>query len=469
MVDFLNIIKGYGDTDAFVVMDGDDSYSVSYSGFYKEIEICAFNLKKNIGEVKGRHIGLYVDTSHDYTALLSAIMFSRGVAVPLNIRESIDNIRYEIDNADLDVLIVDDMHKSMFEGCPDLKLVDKRDLLEGEFAKGVLSDFYDEEEGNAALIVYTSGTTGYPKGVVISAGNLFKYPKEMYDDSAEIETTRGLKVYDNFPFYHIGGINGWITRMEKGCTTYLSTNVGNVLSDLKNVRIDCASVIPATLNLWEKTIKRGHIEKLGGVKIVATGGAPANLDTVNTFLNNGIKYGQYYGMTESSGNITLNFDCAEHLKSVGRADKNVEITIVDGEICVSGPGVAKGYYKNDEESRETFKDNVLRTGDLGFIDDNGYVYITGRKKNLIILSGGENVSPEELEKELGKSDSIIECKVYADNDRICVQIYAESDKEEMVKQYVDELNKRLPIYKRIYRTFIQNEPLERTHSGKIKR
>ena len=469
MVDFLKIIKEYGDTDAFVIMDGENGFNVSYTRFYNELERCAFNLKKTFGNVNGRHIGIYVDTSYEYTVLLGAIMFSRGVAVPLNIRESSNNIVYEIKNADLDFIIVDDAHKSVLKDCADIMCINKRNLLDGEFVETGLSDFSDDEEDNIALIVYTSGTTGFPKGVVISVGNLFKNPKEMYDENVDIEKTRGLRIYDNFPFYHIGGINGWITRMEKGCTTYLSVNIGNVLSDLKKVRIDCASVIPTTLNLWEKAIKRGHIEKLGGVKLVATGGAPASINTVNTFLDNGIKYGQYYGMTESSGNITLNFDCAEHLKSVGRADKNVELTIVDGEICVSGDGIATGYYKHDIESKETFDGNILHTGDLGFVDDDGYVYITGRKKNLIILSSGENVSPEELEKELRESDNIIECKVFAENDRMCVQIYAESGKEGIVKQYIEELNRKLPIYKRIYKTIIQNDPLERTHSGKIKR
>ena len=267
----------------------------------------------------------------------------------------------------------------------------------------------------------------------------------------------------------IGGITGILSHFEYGCVTYISMNPGNVINDLENETIDSAVVIPATLNLWKKSVVRGHIERLGGVRLLVSAGAPPDLSTVELFMEHGISYGQYYGMSETSGNITLNFDCKDHLRSVGKPDPNVEVVIIDGEICVKGSSVMREYYKNPEETANTVIDGILHTGDLGRIDDDGYVYITGRKKNLIILSGGENISPEELERELYKCAFIYECKVFAENDRLCATVYTDQEHTEEVADYITELNTRLPIFKRIYKKNIQTEPLEKTSTGKIKR
>ena len=128
-----------------------------------------------------------------------------------------------------------------------------------------------------------------------------------------------------------------------------------------------------------------------------------------------------------------------------------------------------GYYKNDEETNKILIDGYIHTGDLGYLDDDGYLFITGRKKNLIILSGGENVSPEELENYLYKNIKVLECKAYEKGDRIHVEIFAEESDQAEIKAYVAELNKHLPLYKRIYGIdFISNE-YSKTSIGKIKR
>lgn len=466
LVKFLKNIKENGTLTAFKILDGENSKEITFLQYYEEIEKCAYNLEKIVGNLKGKRIGIYCDSSYEYTILVCAIIFGRATAVPLNIRESLDNIVYEIENTELDAIIIDNDRLQSNDGILEIQ---KEDVLSDEMGKADLKDFSEDEENIPSLIIYTSGTTGKPKGVVISAGNLFKYPKSMYDSNVQFAKTEGLKIYTNFPFYHIGGITSWITHFEEGCSTYLSVKTGNVLDDLKNESIDSAVVTPATLKLWKKAISRGHIERLGGAKLVVSAGAPVDIDTLDVFMQNGISYGQYYGMSESCGNISLNFDCKEHLKSVGRPAPMVDIIIDDGEICVKGPGVMKGYYNNEEETKEVLVGGVLHTGDLGYIDDDGYLYITGRKKNLIILSGGENVSPEELEKLLYKNGDIKECKVFEKNDRIRAAVYADESARDSIKEYISELNKTLPIYKRIYGTDFQNVEFEKTASGKIKR
>ncbi|SFN65590.1 long-chain acyl-CoA synthetase [Pseudobutyrivibrio sp. UC1225] len=466
MVKFLNEIKKYGSDTAFRILDGDKSFNITFEDYYKKLSSCAYNLNNLVTDLAHKKIGIYCNSSYEYTLLLTAIMFSRAVAVPLNIRESLDNLQYEIENSEVDYVVVDN---DVLSGLTNIKLINKDELLKDKGGAVALTDFTEEEKEATALIVYTSGTTGRPKGVVLSVANLFGFEKAMYDDNAPFDNLEGLKVYTNFPYFHIGGINGWITHFEKGCATYLSINPGNILMDLENEQIDSAVVTPATLNLFKKSVARGHLERLGGAKLLVSAGAPVDINTVELLMKNGIGYGQYYGMSESCGNISCNFDCKNHLKSVGMADPNVKISIIDDEICAEGPGIMQGYHKNPSETAATLINGVLHTGDLGYVDEDGYIYITGRKKNLIILSGGENVSPEELEKELYKCDFITECKVYAENDRIAVDIFADESNSEAILEYIAELNTKLPIYKRIYKKNLLNQPLEKTSSGKIKR
>lgn len=467
MVKFLEGIKKADEKSAFRILDGENTFDVSFRSYLEKSQKCAFNLKSIIGDLEGKKIGIYCDSSYEYTILLAAIVFSRAVAVPLNIHESLDNILYQIENADVEYLIADNdkIQKEVTKAV----ILSKTDMLQDNNGMVELKDFSEEEFATDAFIIFTSGTTGKSKGVVLSAGSLFGEHRALYDENAPFESTNGLRVYTNFPFYHVGGLLGWVIHFENEASTYLSINPGNVLMDLEDQEIDSAAVIPATLNLWKKSLIRGHKERLGGAKLVVTGGAPTDLTTVQIFMDNGIQYGQYYGMTETCGSITFNCDCINHLKSVGKLYKHVEILIEDDEICVKSPCIMKEYYKNQKETDKTLVNGILHTGDLGYIDEDGYLYITGRKKNLIILSSGENVSPEELENLLYKCTDILECRVYAENDRICTAVYAKDENADDVLAYINELNTRLPIYKRIYKKNIQNEPLEKTANGKIKR
>ncbi|WP_026497663.1 class I adenylate-forming enzyme family protein [Butyrivibrio sp. WCD2001] len=468
MVEILNLCKQYGERSSFRILDGDYSKNISYMKFYQDMGTCAAALEKRFGKMHEKRVGLYLETSYEYLVILGALFFSRAVAVPLNKRESIENIFYEIEKADITDLIVEDENASEF--CHlGVNIVKKSELLSDESGYVELTDFCDSEQDRTSLLIFTSGTTGRPKGVMLTAGNIFKYPKTMFDSNSPFDSCDGLKVYTNFPFYHIGGIIGWITHIENGCATYLSVNPANILMDLENEQIDSAVVTPATLKLWKKAIKRGHIERLGNTKLVVTAGAPVDFETVDTFMQNGISFGQFYGMSETCGNISFNFDCKNHLKSVGRADAMVDVMIIDDEICVRSPGVMQGYYKDEEETKNSLIDGVLHTGDLGYIDEDGYIYITGRKKNLIILSGGENVSPEELERLVYTCSYVTECKVFDKNDRICIEIFCDESKRDDIKEFISELNKKLPIYKRIYGIGFRDQEFEKTSSGKIKR
>ena len=149
-----------------------------------------------------------------------------------------------------------------------------------------------------------------------------------------------------------------------------------------------------------------------------------------------------------------------------------------GEICMKGDHVMLGYYHKEEETKETLRDGWLHSGDCGYFDKDNYLYVTGRIKNLIILSNGENVSPEEIERRIAKNPGVKEVQVYAENEDIVTDIYPDidylksiniDDVDEYIKNYVFDLNESLADYKRINIVRVTKEPLEKTSSGKIKR
>ena len=469
MVELLKMMESYGDAPAFKNLDGENSYVVTYREYLDSMKACAYNIKSVFGDITGKHIGIMADSNYEYTVILGAVLFSRGVLVPVNFFETPENIEAAIYRSDLDGFIVEEKYKEKAVG--DFKFADKDEILKVGEGRVELKDFTEEEKNNLALILFTSGTTGLSKGVMLSAGNLLDFEATGHNDdySEDEKASAGHRIYNIFPFYHSAGIVGWLYRIEQKATTYLSADPRNVLTDLEGEQIDVALVTPAILKLWQTCIKKGNIERLGGLKLALTGGAKPDVDVIKTFLENGIGFGQYYGMTEASGNITCNFDVANHLESVGKLVDGCKVEFIDGEICVRYFGVMLGYYKDPEGTAEVLENGLLHTGDLGYMDEDGFLYITGRKKNLIILSGGENVSPEELEKAIYKCPLVKECLVFEENDRICAAVYCDASAQEEVKNHISEINKVQPIYKRIYKTEFRNEEFEKTALGKIKR
>ena len=156
---------------------------------------------------------------------------------------------------------------------------------------------------------------------------------------------------------------------------------------------------------------------------------------------------------------------------MGKPDDHVQYKLDEtGEICIKGDCVMLGYYKDPEATAEVIDaDGWFHTGDLARVDEEGYYYITGRKKNLIILASGENVSPEELEKKLALCPAVTECIVKEKGQKICAVVYCPEDKQEEVRAFVTEVNRSLPLYKRISAVEFTAEPLPRNALGKLLR
>ena len=184
-------------------------------------------------------------------------------------------------------------------------------------------------------------------------------------------------------------------------------------------------------------------------------------------LEQGIDVEAVYGMTESAGDgSACGLDIA-HIGSIGKTLGDVSIKIKDGELLIHTESVMKGYYKDIEETEKVIIDGWLYTGDMGYCDEDGYYYITGRKKNVIILSNGENVNPEEIEATLGNCEFVKECLVYSDGKGICADIYTEDN--DSVAVFVKNYNLNMPMYRQIHKVNYMVNPLPKTGSGKIKR
>ncbi len=468
MLQYLKRLESYSDVDMVKIINRDESTSWTYADYLRDIKRCAYKLEEYAGDLGGKHIGIIAPPDYRYTVLLGAIIFSRAVAIPLNDFETDDNISFAINNAEITVFVVSENIKKSFA---DKTVIPEEELFSNLSSEKELSDFMDEEENNLSLIVYTSGTTSLSKGVALSAGNLFHDVRtvlpEVYIDGRENPV--GAIAYTNFPLYHIGGILLWLSWSEYGCTICYSKEQKHVLADLEKNSIDFSAATPALLKIWINCIKSGRMDRLGHVRHLISGGAPIEPEVISFFMANGITVGQYYGQTEAGGVVTANFDMTGHIKSVGKPINGATLFCDNDEICICNWGNMLGYYNNPSETSKYLKDGVIYTGDLGYIDEDGYIYITGRKKNLIILSGGENISPEEIEAMIYEDSSIKECRVYEKKDRIAVDIYAPDMTENEVKEYIHNINVKMPIYKRVYYINVKNKEFEKTSSGKIKR
>ena len=211
---------------------------------------------------------------------------------------------------------------------------------------------------------------------------------------------------------------------------------------------------------------------------ICSGGAYRNPAYSDMFAKYGITILQGYGMTECSPVISTNVSWDIRKDTVGQLMPNCEGKSVDGELWVRGSSVMQGYYKMPEETKETLQDGWLRTGDLGYVDEDRFVHLTGRKKNLIITKNGENVSPEELENKIGENRMVQEILVRENEGVIEAEIFPDYDyvKKKHIKdvraalqKIIDDYNQTAPSYKKVYSLKVRETEFDKTTSKKIKR
>ena len=329
------------------------------------------------------------------------------------------------------------------------------------------------------MLMFTSGTTGRSKGVMLSERNMCA-SLHTYSEVAENWITNRLPAGQKLPLshmtllplFHMACFVCVMSYPPAGWALNLCGDIRDFYRDLGLMHSDVMASAPMLVETIYNDMKRGRVSRLNGLWDLCCSSAALDPKMLLELARNGFVVNQCYGMTETFGDGILNFTQVEkHMSAVGKPDDHVQYKLDEtGEICIKGDCVMLGYYKDPEATAEVIDaDGWFHTGDLARMDEEGFYYITGRKKNLIILASGENVSPEELEKKLALCPAITECIVKEKGQKICAVIYCPEDKQEEVRAFVIEVNRSLPLYKRISAVEFTVEPLPRNALGKLLR
>lgn len=529
-----------------------DRQSLNYTQALRKIEEIAWYLKAK-GIQKGDRVAVSGKNSPEWAIAYLGILEAGAVVVPIDYQLSSEEIAHLVSASEARILFIDEEKHTELEAlCTGLEetiaLYESHPSYLYRIAASAWgkknekseADSDKAEEEDLAAILYTSGTTGNPKGVMLTHRNLVS---DCFLAQANLHIYHTDVFYALLPIHHSYTMLAvFIESFSVGAETVFGKKmvVKQILKDLKEAHVTMFLGVPLLFNKLLNGILKGIREKgiavyglisammwlsgfikkvfkvnpgkklfhsvldkasLASIRICISGGGPLAPSVFRKYNQLGIDFVQGYGLTETSPIITLN--PVEHYKetSVGKILPGMEMKILSpnadgiGEIAVKGPMVMKGYYKMPEETAEVFTpDGWFKTGDLGYIDEENYVYLTGRAKNMIVTEGGKNVYPEEIEYRFQLFDQIdqvlvrgyienkdsksekIEALLYPSPDWVAKlteeagsQAKAWEQAELKLKSFVDEVNLKLLPYQKITRVIILREPMEMTTTKKVKR
>ena len=444
-----------------------------------------------------------------------AVIFDKKYTdIMLRIKEENENIKT--------LICMDDEKNSEIKNYNDI-LKKGRKLLENGDNK---YENIEIDSDKASIMLFTSGTTNFPKAVLLSQRNICS-------NISAIATW--VKIYPNdtllsfLPIHHTFECTiTFLYGLYSGAAVAFCDGLKHIQKNLAEYKVSVFVAVPLVLETMYKKIQHAIEEKGktklintmskisnallkchidlrkvffkqvldnfgGNLRVVFYGAAPMNKDTIIGYNNLGIDLVQGYGLTETSPVISAETDKEKRPGSVGLILPNLEARIDNpdkdgvGEITVKGPSIMLGYYKNEKATKEVLKDGWFSTGDFGYIDEDGFLYVTGRKKDIIVLKNGKNVYPQEIEFLINKIPYVIESLVYSrekskTDTMLCAKIVYD---EEMIKQYlgektqkeykdivwkeIKEINKELPIFKHVKDITLTKEPFAKTTTQKVKR
>ena len=462
----------------YVAEDGKTVVEKKYREYAQDIRRMTAYLRAEVPDIKGRRIVLLSRNCYEFCVASYGIILAGGVLVTLNQKKTWEELEYELGLVE-PVLILND---GIDYGCraeleaaygPKLRPMD----CYKETAPGELTNCVGHDD--LMMLMFTSGTTGRSKGVMLSERNMCA-SLHTYSEVAENWITNRLPAGQKLPLshmtllplFHMACFVCVMSYPPAGWALNLCGDIRDFYRDLGLMHSDVMASAPMLVETIYNDMKRGRVSRLNGLWDLCCSSAALDPKMLLELAQNGFVVNQCYGMTETFGDGILNFTQVEkHMSAVGKPDDHVQYKLDEtGEICIKGDCVMLGYYKDPEATEEVIDaDGWFHTGDLARMDEEGFYYITGRKKNLIILASGENVSPEELEKKLALCPAITECIVKEKGQKICAVIYCPEDKQEEVRAFVIEVNRSLPLYKRISTVEFTVEPLPRNALGKLLR
>ena len=467
----------------YVAADGKTVVEKKYREYAQDIRRMTAYLKAEVPGIKGQRVALLSRNNYEYCVASFGIILAGGVLVTLNQKKTWDELEYELGLVEPALILNDGIdygYRAELEAAygPKLRPMDcYRDTAPGELTNCIGHD-------DLMMLMFTSGTTGRSKGVMLSERNmctsLVTYA-EVAENWISGRVPEGRKEplshMTLLPLFHMACFVCVVSYPPAGWALNLCSDIRDFYRDLGLMHSDIMASAPMLVETVYNDFKRGRVSRLNGLWDLCCSSAALDPKMLLELAQNGFVINQCYGMTETFGDGILNFtQTADHMSAVGKPDDHKPDDYVEykldetGEICIRGGCVMLGYYKDPEATAEVIDaDGWFHTGDLARADEEGYYYITGRKKNLIILANGENVSPEELEKKLALCPAVTECIVKEKGQKICAVVFCPEDKQEEVRAFVTETNRTLPLYKRISAVEFTAEPLPRNALGKLLR
>ena len=507
------IAQTYGDRDVYRYIVGDKVECKTFRAFERDIN-CVASWFVNKGW-KGKHIAIIGSSSYFWVTTFLGIACSANVAIPIDKMLPTNEILNLLVMGDVDAVFLSEEIESLI---PQIRSAENQVQEIISFAdpayQQILATGHVElpkiDPDELTEILFTSGTTGVSKGVMISQKNICSNINEIY----KLDYAQNLKcnpvVLSVLPIYHTFELTvDNLGVIYCGATVCINDKLENIVANLNRFKPAVILVVPAIAEVFYKKVIDGiengsnknkiifarrvnrvlrwlgidvrrHLyksllKKFGGnLTNIIVGGAALRPEIAELFDEFGINMYQGYGLTECAPLISANHPKLNKFDSVGKPVSYMDVKIEDGEILAKGPGVMLGYYKNPEATAEAFtEDGYFRTGDLGHFDEEGYLYITGRSKNLIILDNGKNIYPEELESHLATIEGVKDVIVYESNGRIAAAFQPTDIQDKAIQKSirlkVKEINNELPSYKRVVTLNFVARDFPKTTTMKIKR
>ena len=512
--------KANSDKIAFSFSKVKNIVSKTYADVFDDV--CSLGTWLNSNGFHRKHIAIIGENSYEWLVAFFAITCGGNVAVPIDNELPENEIARLIDKADIDVMFYSKSYREPVSNA--VKILKKQisiycmsdmqeyiDIGKEDIRLGKNSFLeYKIDRKQLCCIMFTSGTSGSSKGVMLSHENI----AEDINSSCKLFVLEGNTIAV-LPFHHAFGLIVAVFMVfNYGYTVYINRSLKTIQRDLQMAKPQTMFLVPLFVETFHKQIwmnaKKEGKEKLlhrmikisnfllkcridvrkkiftsvrnafgGETEYIISGGASLGTQYVKEFRSFGIEILNGYGTTECSPCAAVNRNFYHKDGTVGIAVPDIDVKISDsGEVLVKGSIVMQGYYKDDRATKEVLNDGWYKTGDLGYLDDEGFLTLTGRCKNLIILSNGENVSPEELEADFLKYDEVQEVLVYEKNGIIIAEIYPDEEYrkkigEENLQEYFDkickEINSKRPLYKQVGKVRLRKSEFKKNTSKKILR
>lgn len=483
---------------------------------YKQLRNDAYGMASYLIKkgYKSSHIAILGGTSYEWIVSFLAVIMSGNVVIPIDKMLTEKEMMFLFEAGDVEHILYDkEFAKTASEAKKNNKAIKGiTDISAREFMAVLCTKetaMPETDPHSIAEILFTSGTTGTSKGVMISQENIINNLKDIHrmDYASNVEGDK--VVLSVLPVHHTFELTvDNLGILCYGATICINDSLENIVANMNRFQPSVILIVPAIAEVFykkiqealndpatKKKINRGRrlvkslkvvgmdarrkvfkslLDKFGGrLTNIVVGGAALRPEICECFDEFGINMYQGYGLTECAPLVAANCPSANKIGSVGLPVSYMEVKIDHGEIAVKGPGVMLGYYKNEEATKEVIKDGWFYTGDLGYQDEEGYLYITGRSKNIIILDNGKNIYPEELEEKIAVIPGVRDVFVYADKGRICTLILPDSpgdkEKKKAIETAVKKLNEELPTYKKLTCINFTGREFPKTTTLKIKR